>query len=409
MGRAGRAMLPEGVHDLLPELAACKRTVENKILSVFARWGYREAVTPVFEYSSVFDGVVDEFTGGSVYRFMDERGRSLVLRPDLTAPLARVAATSLAAEPRPLRLCYCGNIYRHVAGLTGHRREMVQAGVELIGAGSTASDAEAVALAAEALKAAGLGGFKICIGHVGFLETLLGACGVDGENGELAKRYLNVKDFVSLRQLVEGLGLAPSAREALLGISTLRGGREVLAKAATVLPAGCTDVLLQLSDMWEMLEEYGVEEHVALDLSLVRDMAYYTGMVFEGYAPGLGFPVCGGGRYDRLLSCFGMADPAVGFGISIDNLLALLNKQGKLPRQAEAVLYCYDSGGRQAAFARARLVRAAGCPVIVDTRPRSLADAHREAARLGERCFRYFDGSGGEKEVETAVAGGEES
>lgn len=406
MNRTGKMMVPEGVHDLLPELAACKRAVENRILDVFTRWGYRETVTPVFEYSVVFDGMSDGSPEGAAYRFMDERGRSLVLRPDFTAPLARVATTSLAGEPRPLRLCYCGNIYRHVMGLTGHRREMAQAGVELIGAKGTGSDAEAVALAVAALKETGLSGFKICIGHVGFLKTLLDACGVEGETGELAKKYLNIKDFVSLRQLVESLGLTPVARESLLGLSTLRGGREVLERAATLLPAGCENILLQLSDLWEMLNEYGVENDVSLDLSMVRDMAYYTGMVFEGYAPGLGFPVCGGGRYDSLLSRFGMADPAVGFGISIDNLLALLGKQGRLPGQTPAVFFCYNSAGRRDAYGMALSLRAEGCPVIVDTEPRSPAAAQKEALRRKESSFLYFDGSGPEKKM-TVDAGGE--
>src|SRR5690606_26380425 len=109
----------------------------------------------------------------NLFRFLDERGRTLVLRPDFTLPLARVAAMHLGREAKPLRLCYGGSIFRYAGGLQGKQRELTQAGVELMGTGTAESDAEIIALAAAVLLAAGLADFTLCLGHVGFLDNLL--------------------------------------------------------------------------------------------------------------------------------------------------------------------------------------------------------------------------------------------
>ncbi|HZK23881.1 MAG TPA: ATP phosphoribosyltransferase regulatory subunit, partial [Oscillospiraceae bacterium] len=231
-----RLLTPEGVRDLLPDIARQKRMIEDKIQGLFSRWGYQEVSTPAFEYSANFVGEMKDGLDNKLYRLLDERGRTLVLRPDFTIPLARVAATHLTQAPKPLRLCYGGSIYRYTTGQQGKQRELTQAGVELLGSPSAASDAEVIALAAAVLQAAGLTEFTLCLGHSGFLENLLSAYQVDTAERALIKHLFNKKDFVALKNQVSQLPLAAWQKENILRVPSLRGGREVLTAARELLP-----------------------------------------------------------------------------------------------------------------------------------------------------------------------------
>ncbi|MBS3946793.1 MAG: ATP phosphoribosyltransferase regulatory subunit [Dethiobacter sp.] len=386
-----RLLTPEGVHDLLPALAGSKRTVENLMQEIFLRFGYREVVTPAFEYSASFTAGSADSLEEQMYRFPDERGRTLVLRPDFTVPLARLAATHLAGEPKPLRLCYSGSIYRYTSGRQGRQREVAQAGVELIGANCAGSDAETVALAVTVLRELGMEQFTICLGHVGFLQALLNAHGIEGRAGEQAKHYLNSKDFVSLQEMVHALPLPAFSKECLLRVPALRGGQEVLREAERLLPGERGEsALAALREVCQILDDYGMTRFVSLDLGLVRDMDYYTGMVFEGYTAGLGFPLCGGGRYDRLLGHFGPDLPAVGFALNTDHLLTVLQRLKKLPNGQELVFVGYDEANRATAFARAEELRRQGAAVIVDVKARDKAETGREGKRLGAAVTHYY-------------------
>jgi ATP phosphoribosyltransferase regulatory subunit len=379
-----RLLTPEGVRDLLPALQESKRVVEAQLQDVFRSFGYREVSTPAFEYAASFITAPADSLEEKMYRFPDERGRMMVLRPDFTVPLARLAATHLAGEPRPLRLCYGGNIYRHTAGQSTRRRELAQAGVELIGGTCAGSDAEVVALAVTALRELGVGQFTVCLGHVGFLQSLLETYGINDSSGEQARNYLNSKDYVSLREMISGLPLDAFARECLLKVPALRGGREVLAEAAKLAPGKRGEnALSALDEVCQILDDYGLAGFVTLDLGMVRDMDYYTGMVFEGFTAGMGFPLCGGGRYDNLLGFFGPEQPAVGFALNIDHLLVVLQRLKGLPAERELIFVGYGEASRVQAFALARDLRRQGTGVIVDVKARDRAGAELEAKRLG--------------------------
>lgn len=386
-----RLLTPEGVRDLLPDTAARKRELESRIQAVFRRWGYREASTPAFEYSANFVGDMKAELADKMYRFLDERGRTLVLRPDFTLPLARVAATHMANEPKPLRLCYGGSIYRYASGLQGKQREVTQAGVEMIGACCAGADAEVIALAADALQELGLAEFTLCLGHLGFLDNLLAVHGITGENAEKIKLLFNKKDFVSLKELVAVLPVSEQARECILRVPALRGGKEALREAKELLPAGeAKEPLEVLEEVWNVLEDYGVTRFISLDLGLVRMLDYYTGMVFEGYTGGVGYPICGGGRYDQLLGHFGPDMAAVGFALNIDHLLLVLERQKKLPVLQAPLFLAYAEGGRSRAVAAAQELRGGNSGAVVDVKPRTEDEARREAELLGASRLLYY-------------------
>lgn len=376
---------------MLPDAAGQKRVLDSRIQEIFGRWGYREVSTPAFEYSANFAEGMKAELEDRVYRFLDERGRTLVLRPDFTMPLARVAATHLANAPKPIRLCYGGNIYRYSSGHQGKQRELTQAGVELIGDGSAGSDAEIIALATDALQALGLEEFTLCLGHIGFLDNLLSAYGVNNDDGEIIKSLFNKKDFVSLGEMVAKLDVPAAAKEAVMRVPYLRGGKETLSDAASLLPSGpAREPLAALEEVWQVLEDYGVTRFVTIDLGLVRMMDYYTGMVFEGYTGGVGYPICGGGRYDQLLGHFGPDEPAVGFALNTDYLLAVLQRRKKLPSTPRLTLIAYADGSRACAVYAAQAEREKNGSVIVDTRPRNVEEAGREAKNRGAARLLYY-------------------
>lgn len=387
-----RLLTPEGVRDLLPGLAGQKRGVESGIQETFSRWGYREVSTPVFEYSANFVGDMKADLEDRVYRILDERGRAMVLRPDFTLPLARVAATHLMGAARPLRLSYSGSIYRYAGGQQGKQREVAQAGVELIGSGCPGADGEVIALAAEALNTLGLQEFTLCLGHIGFLENLLAAHGVGAEDGEQIKGYFSKKDFVSLKEFVNTLKISDVAKESILRVPMLRGGKEALREAAELVPnGGAAEPLSVLEEVLDVLEDYGVTEFVTLDLGLVRMLDYYTGVVFEGYTGGLGYPICGGGRYDQLLEHFGPKMPAVGFALNIDHLLTVLQRNRLLPLTPETVYVAYGKKSRAEAMAAAQKLRRENVQVSVDVCPRSVEEAKAMAEAAGSTRLIYHN------------------
>lgn len=316
---------PRGVKDLLPDEVREKATLERRLAEVFESWGYAPVATPVFEYADVValgSGAPDQ----RLFRLFDREGNTLALRPEMTTGIARLAATRLGSQPRPLRLHYIANVFRYDEPQQGRQREFWQAGVELIGASGPEADAEMISLAVAALRAVGLREFNIDIGHHGFFGGLLQGLAVQPARRQQLHDALLARNYVELESLAAQL--KPAEREGLLALPGLLGGAEVIDRAAPL--AGntlATDALDELSAVYRAVEAQGCAEHVRIDLSMVKTLDYYTGTVIEGYAPGIGFTLCTGGRYDQLLERFGQADPAVGFALGVERLLLALKEQ----------------------------------------------------------------------------------
>ncbi|MBR0089832.1 MAG: ATP phosphoribosyltransferase regulatory subunit, partial [Clostridia bacterium] len=161
---------PNGVNDILAEECAAKNALENKIKSVFAKKGYSEVQTPTFEYYDCYVGIGGQLSQETMFKFFDEQGRILVLRPDFTTPIARMASTKMSAEPYPQRYMYSGSVFRVEQTQGARQREFTQSGIELIGSYSPEADAEVIAAAMDAVKAAGIDEFSMEIGQIAFFN-----------------------------------------------------------------------------------------------------------------------------------------------------------------------------------------------------------------------------------------------
>lgn len=359
--------VPAGVRDLLPDEALRKRNLENLFEKTFKSWGYREVVTPSFEYYaslSMGRGAEEE---SQLYKFIDRQGYILALRPDMTTPIARLVSSRMREEELPLRLFYMANVFSFEDPQAGRQREFYQSGVELIGDKSSFADAEVIAIAVETLKASGLRNFKVSIGHVDVLYGLVEELGLpDDEKGRI-KAAVSNKNYVGLQELLDEFNISASDREKFMQVITAHGDKRVLERMKQLSVNEKTEkALADLNEVYNALDAYGITEYVEIDLGVLRGLDYYTGVVFEGYSAHLGFPILGGGRYDNLMGQFGRACPATGFALGIERLLLSLEKEGFNNHSADHYdhLIIYSASQAHVAFRKARELRNNGSSVV---------------------------------------------
>ena len=309
--------IPPGTRDVLPDEMRELRLLSERLRAAFERAGYGEVRTPMMEYEDVLRRG-DDRVAGAGFRVFDERGRVLLLRSDMTIPIARLVSARYPDAPTPVRLCYFSHACRVVERGSGHPMELLQAGVELIGQGGPEQDVEVVALTSSALAEAGLRRHKIGLGDGSLYRTLLASLEVAEDRWAPLLERLSRRDLVGLAREVDGLGLPPGARRLLVNVPTLRGGPDVLAQAEPPL----STALENLRACHDLLAQRGIEERVIFDLGLVRELGYYTGTVFEVYDPAVGFALGGGGRYDDLLGRFGRSLPACGIALDMHRVHA---------------------------------------------------------------------------------------
>ena len=303
---------PSGTRDVLPDEMRELRAITEGIRGVFDSRGYGEVWTPALEYEEVLrQGELGE--DRAVYRMFDEHGKVLTLRWDMTVPIARVVATRYATAEPPLRFSYFAHSYRDVRPQRGQPRELLQAGIELVGSPAPDGTAEVLTILCRALDAAGLRDYRIGLGDAALYPSLMDAAGVPDEARPALLDALVTRDLVALEGRVRALGLGPDAVELLVGIPQLRGGPEVLERVGEL---GHAEMLRRLHGLLTP----DVAERLIYDLGLVRQLGYYTGAVFEVYDPAQGAPIGRGGRYDDLLGRFGRDLPAVGFALNVDRV-----------------------------------------------------------------------------------------
>jgi ATP phosphoribosyltransferase len=383
-----RPVTARGFRDVLPAEAAEREAVTRAIAEVFSAWGYGLVETPVAEDLSALEAAAGSLEG-TAFRLIDLDGRLLALRPDMTVPIARISASRLGGTPGPHRFRYAAEVFREHESLRGQSRQFTQVGVELVGAAGPAADAEVVSLFVEALDAAGLPEFTVAVGTVAVLNALVAAAGAPAAWGEAVLAAAHDRNLVGLDGLAREASNSDVAA-ALSAVPRIRGGREAIA-ACRVATAGlgCDDALDELDATWELLGVAGVIDRVRVDFSVMRSFGYYTGFVAEAYAPGLGVPLGGGGRYDGVLAAFDAPAPAAGFALGLERVVIALVEQGaqRAVRGLDAVV----GGEPAAALAAARTLREAGWRVTLSARTGSELVA--EATRLEAVEALYADES----------------
>lgn len=316
--------IPPGTRDVLPDEMRELRAVSARLRDLFEQAGYGEVRTPALEYEHVLQRG-DERAAGAPFRLFDEHGQVLVLRSDMTIPIARLVAGRYREAEPPLRFCYFQHAYR-VPGRGRTSAEFLQGGIELIGAPGAAAEAEVLALVAEGLAALGLRRHRIGVGDGSLYQTLLDELEVPAEERAPLLELLSTRRFVDLEMRVRALGLGTEAARLLVELPRIRGGAEVLERG--VGPAAAA--VESLRELHAALEQRGIAERVIFDLGLVRELGYYTGAVFEVYDPAVGFALGGGGRYDGLVARFGRDLPACGLALDLQAVHAAQAEEERL-------------------------------------------------------------------------------
>lgn len=355
---------PLGMRDTFPDLYEVKDKTKSRMVAEMSRWGYRFIETPTLEYHETV-GDASAILDQQLFKLLDQQGHTLVLRPDMTAPIARIAASKLLKDEAPLRLAYSDSVFRAQQREGGRPAEFEQVGIECIGDPSVSADGEVIALMVETLREAGLKHFKVSVGHIGFVQELFkGIVGTD-ERADILRRFLYEKNYVGYRRHVEDLSLSSIDKERLKGFLNLRGADGVLEEAEALLEGSKgREALDELRELWGILKDHGVEDHIKFDLSLISHMSYYSGILFEVYGENVGFAIGNGGRYNKLLEKFGKDSGATGFGLRLDYVLEALQVSLERPVQ-ECILYSDER--RKEAFGLARELRDEGRSVVLQS------------------------------------------
>lgn len=380
---------PEGTRDRLFAECRERRQVQTALTRLFIRRSYAEVITPEVEFYDLFLRSGNPLPQEAMQKIIDRSGKIMVLRPDSTTPIARVAATKLRSVPLPQRLYYDQAVFRSGQEHRGGSSEIAQCGVELIGASGRKADLEMVALAVDSLRSCALEHFHIELGHVGFFRELTGRMDMSDEDSEQMRTLIESKNFAALNDLLEPFA-GQSAAGALRRLPYLFGGAEVLDEAEAL--SGGSDALDYLRDLFGELKQAGYEEYLRFDLGLVHQIDYYTGVVFRGYVEGAGDAVLSGGRYDHLLVAFGRPAQATGFAIDVDAVAGCLP-----PAETPAleVLIHYGDG----AFSRALAVLDAREAGTAELSPcRALESTLRLAREKGAEAVLVLE-NGGERLV----------
>ena len=325
MQKSGNTHTPAGLTDILVKECELKFKIETAAREVFARHGYHVVQPPMFEYYDVYDAAVTK--AENMFKFFDNNGRMLALRPDLTTSVARIAATKPLGE-LPYRIAYSGSAFRNDETFSNdRRREFSQAGIELIGNGGTDADAEIIEIAIEALLKFGVKDFQIDMGHADYYKGLAEIAGLDPIVSDKLRANINDKDFVAIEGILDGIDIDEKLKEVFMELPKMFGGIETAVAAAKnpIIGEKSRAALENLISVYEILKGKGLDKYISTDLGMVPNLDYYTGIIVKGFAKGVAFPICSGGRYDNLTEKFGKALPATGIAIGIERVMTALS------------------------------------------------------------------------------------
>ena len=323
--------LPAGVFEMTPSRAAFVRKVEEVVLGVFQLWGYQEVRTPSLEYVDTMSRGLASDELDMAFKLVDRgTGKMMLLRSDVTPQVARMASLALSRTPLPLRLSYLADVYRNPDDPSHPRREMIQAGIELMGIDDPQADAEVLAVGVEALRKMGMSGVRMSVGQVQYARGLFEEAGLGKSVEDLIVEAACRKDHSEMERILEQTDTSAGIREGILVLTELTGTVDVLDRAWAVAPNDtCRSAIENLREVFALAGSYGVRaDHLSVDLGELAAFRYHTGVVFTGFVSGAGRAVLRGGRYDNLAGKYGRQAPATGFAIDLLEVVEILSGHG---------------------------------------------------------------------------------
>ncbi|KHD16104.1 ATP phosphoribosyltransferase regulatory subunit [Clostridium butyricum] len=354
-------ILPEGTRDLILDECIVKRAIERDIDDIFYKWGYKEIITPTVEFYETFNHDSQTLKEEDMYKFFDNRGRILVLRPDMTIPIARVVETKFKDESLPIKLRYNSNVFRVHASLGGKRNEYTDCGVELIGLEDKKSDLEVLVLALEALEKLGLSDFKLEIGNIGFFEGVFETLNISKESKEIIAQYIEDKNLKNLEDYLDEIDIKDEYKEFFNKLPWLFGDRSILEEAKVLAFNEELKANLEyLENLYSELDILGYGNKVTFDLGMVPRLNYYTGIIFRGYGEGVGNTVLRGGRYDNLITIGEEYIPAIGFSLDINSVIENVKISEKINTIDKSCKIYYSSKYRIEAIRKSEKLRQEG-------------------------------------------------
>jgi histidyl-tRNA synthetase len=380
------------MRDFLSKDLAKRRFVEDAVRECFSLYGYGEIETPVMESLDLLTAKAGDEIRHRMYAFKDLGGRTVAMRPEMTASVARVVAGELRSEAKPLRLGYIANCFRYDNPQMGRYREFWQAGFELFGSERAEADAEIILVFHDLMRKLGFRDFKVKVGNVGILRGLLEAEGIDEADQNAIMGLLDKKRIKKALDSLNALKISNGCRNVITRLIKLRGtdwmkiiasGQKILGDNSEALAA-----LHNLEEIVRLSYEGGVTSTLLVDLGFTRGLEYYTGMIFEIFVPSLGIALGGGGRYDRLVELFGgESTSAVGCSPGIDRIVLAMEQEGlfqeSMVSTAVVLVIPVDEGLIGMALKIATILRNNGISTHVEVSGRSITSALSHADRKG--------------------------
>ncbi len=380
-----KTYIPEGVQDILVDSCYQKRDIESKIREVFLSFGYFEIETPSLEFLDTFSLEFDLIPQENMFKVFDQNGRILVLRPDSTIPIARIASTKYKDMLGPQRFSYIQNKFRYNTQESIHLKEYTQAGIEFIGTSTAEADAEVIACAITTLKKLGLENFQIDIGQVEFFKGIMEETGLPETKIEEIRVLIDHKDYLGLAEEVNLYDIEDELKELILDMPKLFGSVDIINQVeGKSINKRSREALDNLKEVLNILEDYGMTRYVSVDLGMLQSLNYYSGIIFKGFTYGIGIPILSGGRYDNLLEKYGKQSPATGFALGINFIMIALERQ-KIVFEKPKIhgLICYEEVGRKAAIFICHELRKQGLLVEFDVMSFDLGEAKRYCKSKG--------------------------
>lgn len=373
---------PEGVRDVYGKEFIMKADLKDVLINKFHLYGYDDILTPTFEYFDIFSSNIGTIPSKDLYKFFDNEGNTLVLRPDFTPSIARCVAKYHMGETMPIRLCYTGNTFMNVSDLQGRLKESTQIGVELINDSSANADTEMIALMIDSLRELGLKEFQITIGNVEFFKGLCEELGISSEMELDLRDYISNKNYFGAESMLDAANINIETKTKLLKVTELFGSSDILLKARELVSnERSLNAIERLLKIYELLKSQGMDGFITFDMGMLSKYNYYTGVIFRAYTYGASDAIMKGGRYDRLLSEFGNDAPAIGFAIVLDDLYLTLNRLNLLNDKKERkVLILFDENNQSASYEEAGRLRKEGIRTVLMQYDPALEDKYTEYA-----------------------------